>query len=130
MTGDRNFHMGNGNYNENSGIIQNMSGGTMYGGMQASQENVVSSQQQQSLTEAAEEIQALLKQLEKSYSTEATTGKMALATEVIQRIDSNPTLTAKILSALQVGSVKALEQSLNHPAASFVIGALEDWQKT
>ncbi|NEO41801.1 MAG: hypothetical protein F6J90_37955 [Moorea sp. SIOASIH] len=125
MTGDRHIYQ-----NENSGILQNMSGGTMYCGMQASQENVVSSQQQQSLTEAAEEIQALLKQLEKSYSTEATTGKMALATEVIQRIDSNPTLTAKILSALQVGSVKALEQSLNHPAASFVIGALEDWQKT
>ena len=46
------------------------------------------------------------------------------------QIDSNPTLTARILSALKVGSVKAFEQFLSHPAASFVIGALEDWQKT
>ena len=46
------------------------------------------------------------------------------------QIDSNPNLTARILSALKVDSVKAFEQFLNHPAASFVIGALEDWQKT
>ena len=46
------------------------------------------------------------------------------------QIDTNPTLTACIFSALKVGSVKALEQFLNHPVASFVIGALEDWEKT
>ena len=86
--------------------------------------------QQQSLAETAAEIQELLEQLEKSYPTETTTGKMALAAEVMAQIDSNPNLTARILSALKVGSVKALEQFLNHPAASFVIGALEDWQKT
>ena len=82
------------------------------------------------LMETAVEIQALLEQLEKSYPTDTTMGKMALAAEAIAQIDSNPTLTARILSALQVGSVKAFEQFLNHPAASFVIGALEDWQKT
>lgn len=92
--------------------------------------NVVSPSQQQTLTEAAAEIQALLEQLEKSYPTDTTTGKMALAMEAIAQIDSNPTLTARILSALQVGSIKAFEQFLNHPAASFVIGALEDWQTT
>ena len=86
--------------------------------------------QQQSLAETAAEIQELLKQLEKSYPTETTTGKMALAAEVMAQIDSNPNLKARILSALKVGSVKAFEQFLSHPAASFVIGALEDWQKT
>ena len=87
-------------------------------------------EQKQNLAQAAAEIQALLEQLEKSYPTDTTTGKMALATEAIAQIDSNPTLTARILSALKVGSVKAFEQFLSHPAASFVIGALEDWQKT
>ncbi|WP_238361207.1 hypothetical protein [Iningainema tapete] len=33
-------------------------------------------------------------------------------------------------SALKSGGIQALAQLLNHPAASFVIGALEDWQKT
>ncbi|BAZ71236.1 hypothetical protein NIES4106_60330 (plasmid) [Fischerella sp. NIES-4106] len=147
MSGDRNIHMGDGNYNEriegdynqNSGTTQNMSGGTMYGGMQAAQgdgnnqamdTNVVSSQQKQSLAEAAAEIQKLLEQLEKSYPTDTTAGKMAIATETISQIDSNPTLAARILSALKAGGVSAFEQLLNHPAASFVIGALEDWQKT
>lgn len=91
--------------------------------------NTYTQEQKQNLTEAAAEIQQLLEQLEKSYPTETTAGKMAVATETIKHIESNPTLTAKILSALKTGSVKALEQFLSHPAASFVIGALEDWQK-
>ena len=86
--------------------------------------------QQQNLAEAAAEIQQLLEQLEKSYSTDTTTGKMALATEAISQIEGNPYLTTRILSALKTGSIKALEQFLSHPAASFVAGALEDWQKT
>lgn len=54
---------------------------------------------------------------------------MALATEAITRIDNDSSLSAKILSALKMGGVKAFEQFLNHPAASFIIAALEDWQK-
>lgn len=117
MSGNRTIHTDGGNYNER--IEGNYIQGNYY-------DNV----QKQSLAEAAAEIQQLLEQLEKSYPTDTTTGKMALATEIIQRIDKNPTLTARILSALKVGSVKAFEQFLSHPAASFVIGALEDWQKT
>ena len=86
--------------------------------------------QSQSLADAAAEIQKLLKQLEQSYPTDTTTGKMSIATEVINRIDSNPTLTGRILSSLKAGSIQALAQALNHPAASFVIAALEDWQKS
>ena len=85
---------------------------------------------EQNLAEAAAEIQQLLEQLDKTYSTDTTTDKMTIAAEAIKQIDGNPTLTARILSALKVGSVKAFEQFLSHPAASFVIGALEDWQKT
>jgi hypothetical protein len=39
-------------------------------------------------------------------------------------------LSQRILSALRSGSISALGQCLNHPAASFVISAMEDWQKT
>ena len=86
--------------------------------------------QQQTFAEAAAEIQQLLEQLDKTYSTDTTTDKMIIAAEAVKQIDSNPTLTARILSALKVGGVKAFEQFLSHPAASFVIGALEAWQKT
>lgn len=113
----RNINTGGGNYNER------IEGDYIQG-------NYYTTAQKQNLAEAAAEIQTLLKQLEKSYPTDTTTGKMALATEAIAQIENNPNLTTRILSALQVGSLKAFEQFLNHPAASFVVGALEDWQKT
>ena len=92
--------------------------------------NTYTQEQKQNLSEAAAEIQQLLEQLEKSYPTETTTGKMVLATETIKCIEKNPDLRKRIFSALKTGSVKAFEQFLSHPAASFVIGALEDWEKT
>ncbi|MEC4813628.1 MAG: hypothetical protein SAK29_10220 [Scytonema sp. PMC 1069.18] len=54
----------------------------------------------------------------------------ANATQVIERIESDRALSQRVLSALKAGGTEALAQLLNHPAASFVIGALEDWQKT
>ena len=87
-------------------------------------------EQKQSLAEAAAEIQKLLEQLDKTYSSDTTTGKMKMAAEVVERIESNPTLANRIISALKAGGVSALDQLLNHPAASFVIGALEDWQQS
>ena len=92
--------------------------------------NTYTQEQKQNLAEAAAEIQQLLELLEKSYPTETITGKMALATETIKRIESNHTLSKRILNALKTGGVKAFEQLLSHPAASFVIGALEELQKT
>ena len=117
MNVGRNIHMGDGNYNES------IEGNYVEGNYYATGEN-------QKLVEAAAEIQTLLKQLEKSYPIDTTMDKMTLATEAISQIEKNRDLTARILSSLQVGSVKAFEQILNHPAASFVIGALEDWQQT
>lgn len=55
---------------------------------------------------------------------------MAIATQAISQIESNPNLAARILRALKASSVSAFEQFLNHPAASFVISALEDWERT
>jgi hypothetical protein len=85
--------------------------------------------QQKTLAEAAAEIQELLKQLDKTYDTSSYSGKVKVADEIVKTIDNNPGLKARIISALKVGGVKAFEQLLSHPAASFVIGALEDWQK-
>ena len=116
MTGGRNINIGSGNYNEN------IQGDYIQG-------NYYNSQQKQNLAEAAKEIQQLLEQLDKSYDTSSYSGKIQVADETIKTIDNNPELKARIISALKVGSVKAFEQFLNHPAASFVIAALEDWNK-
>lgn len=108
--------------------IGNMSDGTIQSGAKIA--GVINEAQQRNLAETAAEIQQLIEQLEKSYPTNTTTGKMKVADELISRIDSNPTLTTRILSALEAGSISAFEQLLNHPAASFFINVLADWKKT
>ena len=116
-------------YNQSGNFgIGHMSGGEIKGMAKVAGE--IYEAEQQNLAEAAAQIQALLEQLSKTYPADTTTGKMKLATKVIERIESNPTLMERILSALKAGSISALEQALNHPASSFVISALEDWQKT
>ncbi|NEO23608.1 MULTISPECIES: hypothetical protein [unclassified Moorena] len=117
MSGDRNINTGGGNYNEN------IKGDYIQGNYYAAGKN-------QSLADAAAEIQALLEQLEKTYSTGTTKGKMMIATEAIEQIDSHPKLTSRVLSALKAGGTSALDSLLDHPAASFVIRALEDWQQS
>ena len=120
MTGDRSINMGKkSTYNERLKVKRDYIQAEYY-----------AAGQNQSLTEAAAEIKKLLEQLDKSYSTDTMTGKMTVATEVIKRIESNPTLMKRIVSALKAGSISALEQALNHPAASFVVNALQDWQQT
>jgi hypothetical protein len=117
MTGNRDIHIGSGNYNER------IEGDYIQG-------NYYAAGKQQDLAEAAAEIQKLLEQLDKSYPIDTTLGKMQIAAETIEAIENNPTLAQRVTSALKAGGVQALAQLLNHPAASFVIGALEDWQKT
>ncbi|MDJ0774116.1 MAG: hypothetical protein QNJ49_11940 [Mastigocoleus sp. MO_167.B18] len=92
--------------------------------------NVNVNQANNNLSEAAAEIQQLLNQLSQTYPTNTTTEKMTVATTAIQQIENNPKLRDRIVSALKTGGIQALAQFLNHPAAAFVIGALDDWQKS
>ena len=116
-----------GNNNTMSKITQSHSGS---GDNIAGDKNTSNIYNSQDLTQAAADIQALLEQLEKTYSTNTTMGKMELATQAIQQIDNDPKLTSRILCAFKAGGISALDSLLDHPAASFVIGALDDWQQT
>lgn len=119
MTENRIINMGSGSYRETSINDQ---------GMYVENQHNVSSKS--NLAEVASEIQALLEQLDQSYSGNNTSTQIEMASQVIQTIEDTPTLTNRVLSALRVGGIDALKQVLNHPAAAFVIAALEDWQKT
>ncbi|WP_191762143.1 hypothetical protein [Komarekiella delphini-convector] len=99
------------------------------GSQQTFNQNISASEQKQNLTEAAAEIQQLLEQLSQSYPTNTMSGKMALAKEAIQRIENNPPLMQKIISALSAEGTTALEQLLSHPAASFMVAAFDHWNK-
>ncbi|MBC6480520.1 MAG: pentapeptide repeat-containing protein [Hormoscilla sp. GM7CHS1pb] len=114
---------------QTANITSSSSGGDIIGNVGGDFNKHVS-ESGQNLAEAAAEIQNLLQQLEESYSTETTTGRMQMATETIDRIDRDPALAQRILRALGAGSTAALESLLDHPAASFAIGALEDWRNS
>jgi len=75
-----------------------------------------------------QEIQQLLEKLEQTYGTDTATAKMRIATEATKEIENNQPLKQRILQALKAGGISALEQSLNHPAASFVIDAIKDFR--
>lgn len=92
--------------------------------------NYYAAGQPQSLADTVTEIQQLLEQLDKSYPSNTDTGKKSIATEALARIKTDKALSERVLSALKAGGVSAFEQFLNHPAASFVISALEDWKNT
>ncbi|HAX89251.1 MAG TPA: hypothetical protein DCY91_24085 [Cyanobacteria bacterium UBA11370] len=86
--------------------------------------------EKQSLAEAAKEIQDLIEQLSTTYNTDSMMAKVAFAEEIKNQVNGNPNLGGRILSAGKAGGVAAIGQFLNHPLASFVIAALEDWEKT
>ncbi len=50
----------------------------------------------------------------------------AIAGEAIEKIEENPRLTKRLLSAAKAGSLAAIESMLNHPAASFLMAVIED----
>jgi hypothetical protein len=52
---------------------------------------------------------------------------MTLATQAIEHIENNQILAARVLSACKAGGTQALASFLHHPAASFLLSALDDW---
>jgi phosphoenolpyruvate-protein kinase (PTS system EI component) len=109
----------------------NMNQATISGGVAGNVEGDFNvNQTKNNLSEAAAEIQQLLEQLSQSYPTTTTSEKMKVASAAIQHIENNHTLRQRVLSALKTGAIQALGQMLNHPAATFVIAALYDWQKS
>ncbi|NEP40283.1 MAG: hypothetical protein F6K35_14020 [Okeania sp. SIO2H7] len=121
MTGERNIQIGTGDYRETTINDQ---------GSYVEGDYYNNSAEKQNLADAANEIQQLLEQLSQNNPTNTMTGNMKIAGEVIEKIETNPALMNRVFSALKAGGMSVFEYTLNHPAASFVIGALEEWKNT
>jgi uncharacterized protein YjbI with pentapeptide repeats len=92
-------------------------------------ENQYSQAEQEILTKAADDIQQLLNQLSQTYPINTSTEKMTVAIKAIHEVEKNFSLSERIISALRVGGIQALRQMLEHPAATFVLSAIDDWYK-
>ncbi|NEO60944.1 MAG: hypothetical protein F6J98_11050, partial [Moorea sp. SIO4G2] len=85
------------------------------------------SEQKQSLAEAAAEIQQLLNQLSQTNPTTTNKEKMIVVGEVIDQIETNPTLKAKVINALKAGGVEAFKEAIDHPLVNILMATVEGW---
>jgi 3-methyladenine DNA glycosylase AlkC len=78
----------------------------------------------------AVEIQQILDDISKKNPGKDVAIQMKIAVATIQAVEENKSLKQKVISALKAGGTAAIGQFLNHPAASFVIAVLEDWNNS
>ncbi|MCC5655263.1 hypothetical protein LC609_37105 [Nostoc sp. XA013] len=101
------------NNNFNQPNIANFANKNQDDARQQANQNIYQSQQNQNLDATKKEIQQLLNQLALNNPTTDA------VTEVIhQEIKRNPTLKARLQSALKAGGVEGLKAIFNHPAFS------------
>ena len=123
----------------NRGISQSVSGGTMYGGMQASQgnnnqqnmtnaQNISTPEQQQNLVETANKIKTLLQQLEQDNPSQTNSQKMMVVAQAVEEIENNPTFKARVIGALKAGGIEAFKELINHPLVNIFIASIDGWQ--
>lgn len=126
VTDNRRIKIGTGNYTE----LKNGNYNGKIGRDYIVNNNYAHGNPQSNLADAATEIQKLLDHLGQSYSTDTTLGKMQIAAEVVQQIENNARLSEQIKSALNSEGIQEFHKRIKHPAANFLISALEDWHKT
>lgn len=90
---------------------------------------IINEAQQQNLAEAVAQVQQILRQLSDSYPTNTTTEQMIVATETIKKIESDPSLKQKLISAGTSGGLAAIEKALDNPIGAFIVSAIKGWQE-
>lgn len=111
----------------NEGIQSNMSG--IVQGNQISIQHNYTSEQKQTLAQAAAEIQQLLNQLSQTNPTTTNKEKIAVVSKAVDQIENNLTLKARVINALKVGGIEALKEAINHPLVNILMATLEGWQE-
>lgn len=79
------------------------------------------------LSEAAAEIQQLLKQLEETNPTTTETEKMIVVAKAADEIKKNPTLKARVIGALKSGGTEAFKEAVDNPLVNVLVAIIEGW---
>ncbi|MGF1536248.1 MAG: COR domain-containing protein [Elainellaceae cyanobacterium] len=79
----------------------------------------------QDLAQAAQDIKALLNQLDQDYDSTTPMGQAAIAGKTVEAIQSNPTLKKRVVNALKEGGTTALEEAIDHPAVKPVVAMVK-----
>ncbi|AFY75441.1 hypothetical protein Syn7502_03612 (plasmid) [Synechococcus sp. PCC 7502] len=118
--------------NSASGVTNNFHGNV--GAVQNGDRNIAHVTQnnysQQSLIDAAKEIQELLDQLAKTYPTNTQTEKLAVVTKAVEQIENSSSWKARIISAIRVGGIEGIKELLDNPLVNIFMAVIEDWQES
>jgi uncharacterized protein YjbI with pentapeptide repeats len=88
------------------------------------------SEQPQTLAEAAQEIQQLLKQLEVVNAPTTVEEKQAVVNQVIEKIYENPTLKSRVFGALKAAGTEAFKEAVDHPLVNILVATIEGWRES
>ncbi len=53
---------------------------------------------------------------------------MTVVTEVVDRIETNPMLKARVINALKAGGTEAFKEVIDHPLVNILMASIEGWQ--
>lgn len=109
----------------NFGIGQ-MNSGTLSGNTKIA--GVINEPEQQTLSEAAQEIQKLLEQLSENYPTNTNREKITVVMKAVDQIEDNPTLKSKVINALNVGGSEAFKEVVDHPLINILVATIEGYE--
>ena len=73
------------------------------------------------LVQAAQDIKVLIAQLSSDYDTATQSGKMGLSSKVLEAVENNPTIKARVVNALKEAGSTALEEAIDHPVAKVLV---------
>ncbi len=109
---------------KNVEVEMNVSGGQVTGmaGKVSGDINVYASEQKQTLAEAADEIQKLLKQLEETNPTATEAEKIEYVND-----ETSPGFKRRLVGALQAAGDTAIDEFLQRPGVKVVASAVRGW---
>jgi hypothetical protein len=80
------------------------------------------------LVQAAVALEQLLQQLGQTYRTNTPLEKLAVVTEALQVIESNPTLKAQVIVALKEAGPEGIRERVDNTLVNIFLAAVEEWQ--
>ncbi len=80
------------------------------------------------LVQAAVALEQLLQQLGQTYRTNTPLEKLAVVTEALKVIESNPTLKAQVIVALKEAGPEGIRERVDHTLVNIFLAAVEEWQ--
>ncbi len=107
--------MGSGNYNER--IERDYVQGNYYAA------------REQSLAEAAAQIQQLLQQIQETNPITTEAERAIVAAKAAEEIKNNPTLKARVIGALKSGGKEAFKEAVDNPIVNVLVAIIEGWQE-